>query len=85
MEVKMGDTIYIKGFKNENPEFYCLKHMKDLIGFPTRVFLIRNGEVYVTHPILDLVPFLEDCVDYEVIEDIDLGYHGDLKKKTTNC
>ena len=44
MEVKMGDTIYIKGFKNENPEFYCLKHMKDLIGFPTRVFLIRNGE-----------------------------------------
>jgi len=77
----MGDTIYIKGFKNENPEFYCLKHMKDLIGFPTRVFLIRNGEVYVTHPILDLVPFLEDCVDYEVIEDIDLGYHGDLKKK----
>ena len=80
MEVKMGDTIYIKGFKNENPEFYCLKHMKDLIGFPTRVFLIRNGEVYVTHPILDLVPFSEDCVDYEIIEDINLGYHTDLKK-----
>ena len=56
MELKMGDTIYIKGFKDEEPEFYCQKHMKDLIGFPTRVFLIRNGEVYVTHPILDAVP-----------------------------
>ena len=81
MELKMGDTIYVKGFKDEKPEFYCWKHMKDLIGFPTRVFLIRNGEVYVTHPILDAVPLSENCVDYEVLKDIDLGYHKDLKNK----
>ena len=81
MELKMGDTIYVKGFKDEKPEFYCWKHMKDLIGFPTRVFLERNGDVFVTHPILDVVPFSEDCVDYEVIEGVDLGYHRDLKNK----
>ena len=80
MEFKIGDTIYIKGFKDENPEFYCWKHMKDLIGFPTRVFLIRNDEVYVSHPTLDVVPFSENCVDYEVLGDINLGYHQDLKK-----
>ena len=84
MELKMGDTIYIKGFKDEKPEFYCQKHMKDLIGFPTRVFLIRNGEVYVTHPILDAVPLSENCVDYEVLEDIDLGYHRELKSRLTD-
>jgi len=77
----MGDTIYVKGFKDENPEFYCWKHMKDLIGFPTRVFLIRNDTIYVTHPTLDVVPFSEDCVDYEVIEGVNLGYHRDLKNK----
>jgi hypothetical protein len=81
MELKMGDTIYVKGFKDEKPEFYCWKHMKDLIGFPTRVFLERNGDVFVTHPTLDVVPFSEDCVDYEVIEGVDLGYHRDLKNK----
>ena len=81
MELKMGDTIYVKGFKDEKPEFYCWKHMKDLIGFPTRVFLVRNGDVFVTHPILDVVPFSEDCVDYEVIEGFNLGYHRDLKDK----
>ena len=80
MELKIGDTIYIKGFKDENPEFYCWKHMKDLIGFPTRVFLIRNDTIYVTHPTLDVVPLSEDCVDYEVLGDINLGYHRDLKK-----
>lgn len=80
MELKIGDTIYIKGFKDENPEFYCWKHMKDLIDFPTRVFLIRNDTIYVTHPTLDVVPLSEDCVDYEVLGDINLGYHRDLKK-----
>ena len=80
----MGDTIYIKGFKDEKPEFYCQKHMKDLIGFPTRVFLIRNGEVYVTHPILDAVPLSENCVNYEVLKDIDLGYHRELKSRLTD-
>ncbi len=80
----MGDTIYIKGFKDEKPEFYCEQHMKDLIGFPTRVFLIRNGEVYVTHPILDVVPLSENCVDYEVLEDIDLGYHRELKSRLSD-
>ena len=84
MELKMGDTIYIKGFKDEKPEFYCQKHMKDLIGFPTRVFLIRNGDVYVTHPILDVVPLSENCVNYEVLKDIDLGYHRELKSRLTD-
>lgn len=81
MELKMDDTIYIKRFKDEKPEFYCWKHMKDLIGFPTRVFLIRNDTIYVTHPTLDVVPFSEDCVDYEVIKGVNLGYHRDLKNK----
>jgi hypothetical protein len=80
MELKMGDAIYVKGFKDEKPEFYCWKHMKDLIGYPTKVFLVRNGDVFVTHPILDVVPLSKDCVDYEVIEGVDLGYHRDLKK-----
>ena len=79
MSLKMDDTIYIKGFINENPEFYCQKHFKDLIGFPTRVFLIRNDVIYVTHPILDVVPLSDNCVDYEVLEDVDMGYHHKLK------
>ena len=79
MGLEMGDVIYIKGFKNEEPEFYCQKHMKDLIGFPTRVFLVRNDTIYVTHPTLDVVPLSENCVDYEVLEDVNLGYHKDLK------
>jgi hypothetical protein len=84
MELKMGDTIYVKGFKDEKPEFYCWKHMKDLIGLPTRVFLERNGDVFVTHPILDVVPLSENCVDYEVLKDIDLGYHRELKSRLTD-
>ena len=84
MELKMGDTIYVKGFKDEKPEFYCWKHMKDLIGLPTRVFLERNGDVFVTHPILDAVPLSENCVDYEVLKDIDLGYHRELKSRLTD-
>jgi hypothetical protein len=75
----MDDTIYIKGFINEKPEFYCWKHFNDLIGFPTRVFLIRNDTIYVTHPTLDVVPLSENCVDYEVLEDVDMGYHRKLK------
>ncbi len=81
MSLKMDDTIYIKGFKSEEPEFYCWKHLKDLIGFPTRVFLIRNDIIYVTHPFLDVVPLSENCVDYEVLDDVDMGYHSNLKKE----
>ena len=79
MSLKMGDNIYIKRFKSEEPEFYCWKHFKDLIGFPTKVFLIRNDIIYVTHPIIDLVPLSDNCIEYEVLEDIDLGYHHKLK------
>lgn len=81
MSLKMDDTIYIKGFKSEDPDFYCWKYLKDLIGFPTRVFLVRNDIIYVTHPILDVVPLSENCVDYEVLEDVDMGYHHNLKDK----
>ena len=79
MSLKMDDTIYIKGFINEKPEFFCRIHFKDLIGFPTRVFLIINDTIYVTHPTLDVVPLSENCVDYEVLEDVDMGYHRKLK------
>lgn len=81
MELKQGDSIYIKRFKSEDIDFYCYKHMNDLIGFPTRVFLVRNDIIYVTHPTLDVVPLEDNCVDYEVLEDIDLGYHRELKDK----
>jgi len=81
MELKQGDSIYIKRFKSEDIDFYCYKHMNDLIGFPTRVFLIRNDIIYVTHPTLDVVPLSENCVDYEVLEDVDLGFHHGLKDK----
>ena len=81
MSFKIDETIYIKGFKSEEPELYCWKHFKDLIGFPTRVFLIRNDVIYVTHPFLDVVPLSENCVDYEVLEDVDMGYHSNLKKE----
>jgi len=50
MELKTGDNIYIKRFKSEDIDFYCYKHMNDLVGFPTRVFLVRNDIIYVTHP-----------------------------------
>ena len=79
-DFKMGDVIYIKGFKEDKPEFFCWKHLKDLIGLPTKVLLIRNEVIYVTHPVLDAVPFNPECVDYEVMENIDLGYHRELKQ-----
>jgi hypothetical protein len=79
MSLKKGDTIYIKRFKSEDIDFFCYKHFNDLIGFPTQVFLIRNDIVYVTHPTLDVVPLSDNCVDYEVLEDVELGYHKDLK------
>ena len=81
MSLKQTDVIYIHGFKDEEPSFYCYKHFNDLIGLPTRVFLIRNGTIYVTHPTLDVVPLSENCVDYEVLTDIDVGYHHQLKDK----
>ena len=81
MSLKMDDTIYIKGFINKKPEFFCRIHFKDLIGFPTRVFLIINDTIYVTHPTFDVVPLSENCVDYEVLEDVDVGYHKQLKDK----
>jgi len=80
MSLENGDVIYIHGFKEENPSFYCSQHFKDLIGLPTRVFLNMSGTIYVTHPILDVVP-LYDCVDYEVLTDVDVGYHHKLKDK----
>jgi len=79
-DFKMGDVIYIKGFKEDKPEFFCWKHLKDLIGLPTKIFLIRNGVIYVTHPVLDVVPFNPECVNYEVMENINLGYHRELKQ-----
>lgn len=81
MSLKMGDIIYIKRFKSEDIDFYCYKHFTDLIGFPTQVFLIRNDIIYVTHPTLDVVPLSDNCVDYEVVEDVDLGYHRQIKDK----
>jgi hypothetical protein len=81
MSLKQTDVIYIHGFKSENIDFYCYKHFNDLIGFPTRVLLIRNDTIYVTHPTLDVVPLSENCVDYEVLEDVDVGYHGQLKER----
>ena len=45
------------------------------------VFLIRNDIIYVTHPTLDVVPLSDNCVDYEVVEDVDLGYHRQIKDK----
>jgi hypothetical protein len=80
MSLEIGNVIYIHGFKREKPNFSCLQHFKDLIGLPTRVFLNMSGTIYVTHPILDVVP-LYDCVNYEVLEDVDLGYHKDVKNK----
>jgi len=81
MSLKMGDTIYIKRFQSEDIDFYCYKHLKDLVGFPTRVFLIRNDTIYITHPFLDVVPLSENCVDYEVLDDVDVGHHHNLKKE----
>jgi hypothetical protein len=81
MSLKQTDVIYIHRFKSENIDFYCYKHFNDLIGFPTRVLLIRNDTIYVTHPTLDVVPLSENCVDYEVLEDVDVGYHKQLKDK----
>ena len=80
MSLENGDVIYIHGFKEEKPSFYCSQHFKDLIGLPTRVFLNMSDTIYVTHPILDVVP-LYDCVDYEVLTDVDVGYHHKLKDK----
>jgi hypothetical protein len=80
MSLKERDVIYIQGFKDEEPDFYCDLHFRDLIGFPTRVFTIQNDIIYVTHPILDVVP-LFDCVNYEILEDVNLGYHRELKDK----
>lgn len=81
MSLQQTDVIYIKGYKTKSPSFYCEKHFRGLIGFPTRVLLVRNDEVYVTHPELDTVPLDENCVDYVILNDINVGHHHQLKKK----
>ena len=81
MSLQQGDVIYIKGYKTKSPSFYCEKHFRGLFGFPTKVLLVRNGEVYVTHPELDNVPLDENCVDYVILNDINVGYHHQLKEK----
>lgn len=81
MSLQQTDVIYIKGYKTKSPSFYCEKHFRDLIGFPTKVLTVRNGEVYVTHPELDVVPMDEDCIDYVILDDINVGYHHNLKEK----
>jgi len=80
-KLKKGDIIYIKSFLDDNPEFYCWKHLKDLIGIPTQITFVNhnNGIIYITHPFYDKVPFNEGCVDYEVVSDYEEGEHKDIK------
>ena len=80
-KLKNGDIILIKGFQSQdNVEFYCYQHYKDLIGLPTRVS-VHHGENYVTHPVLDLVPLNETCVDFDILESSDEDSHWDIKSK----
>jgi len=80
-KLKKGDIIYIKSFLDDNPEFYCWKHLKDLVGMPTQVTFVNhnNGIIYITHPFYDKVPFNEGCVDYEVLNDYEEGEHQNIK------
>lgn len=80
-KLKEGDIIYIKSFLDDNPEFYCWKHLKDLVGMPTQVTFVNhnNGIIYITHPFYDKVPFNEGCVDYEVLNDYEEGEHQNIK------
>ena len=66
---------------DDNPEFYCWKHLKDLIGIPTQITFVNhnNGIIYITHPFYDKVPFNEGCVNYEVVSDYEEGEHKDIK------
>ena len=80
-KLKKGDIIYIKSFLDDNPEFFCWKHLKDLVGMPTQVTFVNhnNGIIYITHPFYDKVPFNEGCVDYEVLNDYEEGEHQNIK------
>jgi hypothetical protein len=80
-KLKEGDIIYIKSFLDDKPEFYCWKHLKDLVGMPTQVTFVNhnNGIIYITHPFYDKVPFNEGCVDYEVLNDYEEGEHQNIK------
>ena len=80
-KLKKGDIIYIKSFLDDDPEFYCWKHLKDLIGIPTQITFVNhnNGIIYITHPFYDKVPFNEGCVNYEVVSDYEEGEHKDIK------
>ena len=80
-KLKEGDIIYIKSFLDDNPEFYCWKHLKDLVGMPTQITFVNhnNGIIYITHPFYDKVPFNEGCVDYEALNDYEEGKHQNIK------
>ena len=81
IKLKEGDIIYIKSFLDDNPEFFCWKHLKDLVGMPTQITSVNhnNGIIYITHPFYDKVPFNEGCVDYEVLNDYEEGEHKNIK------
>ena len=78
-DLKEGDIILIKGFKN-NVNIYCHMHFKDLIGLPTRVSVGSNG-FYVSHPYLDTAPLNENCVEFEILESNDELSHQEYKTK----
>ena len=86
-KLKEGDIIYIKSFLDDNPEFYCWKHLKDLVGMPTQVTFVNhnNGIIYITHPFYDKVPFNEGCVDYEVLNDYEKGEHKSHNPFSIKC
>lgn len=81
MKFKEGDVIFINSIKDNN-DFWCKSWYTGLIGFPTKIVLTdRQGVQYVTHPELDMIPLRTNCIDFDVIKDIEVEGHRDLKDK----
>jgi hypothetical protein len=84
MELKVGDVILVNSIIDQNNErnnYWCNVWYSKLVGLPTKVLMISHGEPYITHPTLDLVPWKPSCIDFELIEDLDVGSHNELKSK----
>ena len=81
MKLKDGDIIHVTGLKSNKPGSDCETNYKGLVGIPTKVVSYR-GSLYLTHPTLYLIPFESDCIEFKIMENVELGSRHKVKRTT---
>ena len=81
MKLKDGDIIHITGLKSNKPGSDCETNYEGLVGIPTKVVSYR-GSLYLTHPTLYLIPFESDCIEFNIMENVELGGRHKVKRTT---